>query len=363
MCIGVFSLLLLAVLMSSGIGLAAAAGLATFVFGDSLLDPGNNNYISTISRANYIPNGIDFGGPTGRFTNGRTIIDILGEKLSGGFLTPPYMAPDTKWPGILKGVNYASGAAGILNETGRIFGGRINMDAQIDNFANTRHDIISRIGPVKAQHFFNKAMFAVSIGSNDFLDNYLLPLFDEPKPPKVFIASMIQRFKLQLTRLYNLGARKIVVVNVGPIGCIPYQRDVMDSGDECASKSNELAQSFNSKLRILIRQLSRVFKGAHLIHADAYSIVNDIITNYTSYGFENASTACCRLLGSRRVLGSQGGLIPCIPLSTVCQRRNKYVFWDPYHPSDAANVIIAGRLLDGDRKIIRPMNIRHLASI
>lgn len=53
---------------------------AFFIFGDSLVDAGNNNYIASLSKANYPPNGIDFFGqqPTGRFTNGRTIIDILG---------------------------------------------------------------------------------------------------------------------------------------------------------------------------------------------------------------------------------------------------------------------------------------------
>lgn len=52
---------------------------ANFVFGDSLVDAGNNNYIVSLSKADYMPNGIDFGGPTGRFTNGRTIVDIIGE--------------------------------------------------------------------------------------------------------------------------------------------------------------------------------------------------------------------------------------------------------------------------------------------
>lgn len=55
---------------------------ASFVFGDSLVDAGNNNYLQTLSRANSPPNGIDFkpsrGNPTGRFTNGRTIADIVG---------------------------------------------------------------------------------------------------------------------------------------------------------------------------------------------------------------------------------------------------------------------------------------------
>lgn len=55
---------------------------ASFIFGDSLVDAGNNNYLPTLSRANIPPNGIDFkasgGNPTGRYTNGRTIGDIIG---------------------------------------------------------------------------------------------------------------------------------------------------------------------------------------------------------------------------------------------------------------------------------------------
>lgn len=52
---------------------------ANFVFGDSLVDTGNNNYILSLAKANYLPYGVDFGIPTGRFTNGRTIIDIVGK--------------------------------------------------------------------------------------------------------------------------------------------------------------------------------------------------------------------------------------------------------------------------------------------
>ena len=55
---------------------------ASFVFGDSLVDAGNNNWLPTLSKADIQPNGIDFaasgGQPTGRYTNGRTIADIVG---------------------------------------------------------------------------------------------------------------------------------------------------------------------------------------------------------------------------------------------------------------------------------------------
>lgn len=50
-----------------------------FVFGDSVFDNGNNNVLNTVAKVNYLPYGIDFPlGPTGRFSNGRNIPDVIG---------------------------------------------------------------------------------------------------------------------------------------------------------------------------------------------------------------------------------------------------------------------------------------------
>lgn len=55
---------------------------AMFVFGDSLIDNGNNNDLPSFAKANYYPYGIDFaGGPTGRFSNGYTIVDEIGKTI------------------------------------------------------------------------------------------------------------------------------------------------------------------------------------------------------------------------------------------------------------------------------------------
>ena len=52
---------------------------ALFVFGDSLVDDGNNNFLPSLARSNFYPYGIDFPlGPTGRFCNGRTVMDLVG---------------------------------------------------------------------------------------------------------------------------------------------------------------------------------------------------------------------------------------------------------------------------------------------
>lgn len=55
---------------------------ALFVFGDSLVDSGNNNYIAlSLAKADLFPNGIDFPTrtATGRFCNGRTSFDVLSK--------------------------------------------------------------------------------------------------------------------------------------------------------------------------------------------------------------------------------------------------------------------------------------------
>lgn len=92
-----------------------------FVFGSSLVDNGNNNFLSnSLAKANYLPYGIDFPyGPSGRFTNGKNVIDILGDHLSLP-LIPPFNDPATKGTNIIHGVNYASGASGILDDTGTL---------------------------------------------------------------------------------------------------------------------------------------------------------------------------------------------------------------------------------------------------
>ena len=81
-------------------------------------------------------------------------------------------------------------------------GGRINLDAQLDNFANTRHAIISAIGEDAAIKLFQNALFSIAIGSNDFINNYLTPVISKVEQhlvsPESFVAAMISRFRTQL---------------------------------------------------------------------------------------------------------------------------------------------------------------------
>ncbi|CAA7025842.1 unnamed protein product [Microthlaspi erraticum] len=111
-------------------GLEAVAGKSgsipgLYVFGDSLVDAGNNNYLPiSLAKSNFPPHGIDFPKKqsTGRFCNGKNAADIIAENF-GLPLPPPFLSLRglLKWKkresAALTGVNFASAGAGIFYST------------------------------------------------------------------------------------------------------------------------------------------------------------------------------------------------------------------------------------------------------
>eukprot|EP00258_Populus_trichocarpa_P031483 XP_024447502.1 GDSL esterase/lipase At1g29670-like [Populus trichocarpa] len=174
-----------------------------FIFGDSLADSGNNNNLVTAAKANYRPYGIDFpNGTTGRFTNGRTTVDIIGELLGFNQFIPPFAT--ARGRDILVGVNYASGASGIRDESGRQLGDRISLNEQLQNHAATLSRLTQLLGTKQAaENYLNKCLYYVSLGSNDYLNNYFMPsnyttsrLYTPDQYAKVLIDQYSQQIKL-----------------------------------------------------------------------------------------------------------------------------------------------------------------------
>ncbi|KAH7861586.1 hypothetical protein Vadar_028046 [Vaccinium darrowii] len=316
-----------------------SSDLVTYIFGDSLTEVGNNNFLQySLAKSNFPYYGVDYPGgqPTGRFTNGRTIGDIISAKL--GIASPPaYLSLSPNADAILKGVNYASGGAGILNETGLYFIERLSFDDQIKNFAKTREAIKMKLGGDQAaEKFCNEAMYFIGIGSNDYVNNFLQPFLADSQQytHDEFVGLLISTLEQQLVSLHHLGARKMVFHGLGPLGCIPSQR-VKSRRGQCLKQVNAYVLEFNSKVQNLMAQLNRHLPDAQLTFADTYQSVLDLINNPTTYGFKISNTSCCN------VDTNVGGL--CLPNSKLCRNRTEYVFWDAFHPTDAANAILADK--------------------
>ncbi|KAK9116399.1 hypothetical protein Sjap_015346 [Stephania japonica] len=384
---------------------------AMFIFGDSLIDDGNNNYMPTVARANYLPYGIDLGIPTGRFCNGLTVVDY-GASLLGLPLIPPYLSPTSKGSKILNGLNYASAAAGILDETGRHYGGRMSFSGQILLFEKTiRYQLPPLFETQEAlSQYLTKSVFIINIGSNDYINNYLLPNiyatsrlykgeafadlliatltmqislssklcspgldFADPNSfvlgfidglsvslvsstmPKLYTSSLISNLK---DKLYRLGARKMLLVGIGPLGCIPSQLYMRSSTNSngCVEWVNDLVSLFNDRLVYFSKTMNSTLVGSSFVYQNIFDVFSDMIKNPSKYGFTVSDQACC---GN----GRHGGALTCLPLQPSCSNRDEYIFWDSFHPTQAVNKIIADRCYSAFGTDCHPISVYQLAQI
>ncbi|KAJ0789693.1 putative triacylglycerol lipase [Helianthus annuus] len=342
-------------------GPAAAATKETvpamFVFGDSLIDNGNNNDLASLAKANYFPYGIDFnGGPTGRFSNGYTMVDEIAELL-GLPLIPAYSQASTSADQMLHGVNFASAAAGILDNTGGNFVGRIPFNQQINNFKNSLDQISDALGAADLAQALSRCIFFVGMGSNDYLNNYLMPNYPTRNQynGNQYADLLSQEYTTQLTNLYNLGARKFVLAGIGLMGCIPSILAQSTTGS-CSDDVNQLVLPFNANMKTMINSLSTSLPDAKFVFIDVHNMFQDILANVGSYGFSVVNRGCCGI-------GRNRGQITCLPFQTPCPNRNEYVFWDAFHPTEAVNVLMGKKAFSGTPDVVYPINIQQLANL
>ena len=85
--------------------------------------------------------------------------------------------------------------------------------------------------------------------------------------------------------LHKLGARKIAVFNVAPLGCVPFARTIGGGvRRECAENINKAVQFFNEKLSSLIATLNRQLNDSKVILVDVYQPVLELVQNPNKYG-------------------------------------------------------------------------------
>ncbi|KAJ8769953.1 hypothetical protein K2173_009035 [Erythroxylum novogranatense] len=296
-----------------------------FIFGASYYDNGNNNALVTTAKANYPPYGIDFpGGATGRFCDGRITPDFIAEFLGFRNYIPSFASVRSDQD-ILKDVNYASGGSGIRNETGMNLGDRISMDEQLRNHQTMVSRIMAILGERNSatEDYLSKCLYSVGgMGANDYTSNYFLPQFyptSRQYTPDQYASVLIKQFDLQLRALYKLGARKIVVFGIDPLGCDPVVRARAGiNGSSCVDVVNNAVQLFNVKLGPLVDELNNGLPGAKFIYVDAFHIYSSLYS-----GFRVTNASCCEVIT---------GSPTCIPQGTSCPNRGDYFWWDALHP-------------------------------
>lgn len=133
-------------------------------------------------------------------------LKIAGELVGLPYL-PAFTSTLTSEIKVINGVNYASAAAGILDETGRqlvmssiynldisynVFlahflpnnmhvcmkqGDRFSLRQQVQNFETTLNQLKSQMDEKELSQYLGRALAVMILGSNDYINNYLLPTF------------------------------------------------------------------------------------------------------------------------------------------------------------------------------------------
>ncbi|XP_062084325.1 GDSL esterase/lipase At5g33370-like [Humulus lupulus] len=337
-----------------------AEARAFFVFGDSLVDNGNNNYLATTARADSPPYGIDYPThrATGRFSNGLNMPDLISEQL-GSEPTLPYLSPELTGERLLVGANFASAGIGILNDTGFQFLNIIRIYKQLEYFQQYQSRVSSLIGAEETQRLVNDALVLITLGGNDFVNNYyLVPFSARSRQYSLpdYVVYIISEYRKVLAKLYELGARRVLVTGTGPLGCVPAELAQRGRNGQCAVELQRAAALFNPQLVDIINSLNSEIGTDVFIAANAFNMHMDFISNPRAYGFETSKIACCGQ-------GPFNGIGLCTPLSNLCPNRDVYVFWDAFHPSERANRIIVQQILEGSNKYMHPMNLSTVMAL
>ncbi|KAF5185264.1 GDSL esterase/lipase [Thalictrum thalictroides] len=313
-----------------------------FIFGDSVVDVGNNNQIYTLVRANFPPYGRDFvtHSPTGRFCNGKLATDFTAENLGFTTYPPAYLSSEARGKNLLIGANFASGASGFYENTASLYHS-IPLSQQLQYYKEYQRKLVKIAGQSKASSIISDSLYLISAGSSDFIQNYYInPYLNRNYTPDQFSNLLIQSFSTVVQNLYGLGARKIGVTSLPPLGCLPAAITLFGGGsNQCVTRLNQDAVSFNNKLTSTTQNLLKRFSGLKMVVFDIYKPLFDMVIAPANSGFMEARKACCgtgtietSLLCNSRSVGT-------------CSNATNYVFWDGFHPSEAANKVLADSLM------------------
>lgn len=302
------------------------------------MDSGNNNHISTILKSNFGPYGRDFtnGQPTGRFSNGRIVTDFISEGFQLKPVIPAYLDSSYSIADFATGVCFASAGTGYDDATSNVLS-VMPLRKELEYYKEYQQRLRDYLGKDKAEKIIGECLYLMSMGTNDFLENYyILPYRSSQysvEGYQHFLSGIARKF---IEELYNLGARKISLGGLPPMGCLPLERATrILYGSDCIEEYNTVARNFNMKLQDLVINLNQELPGIQVVFSNPYDMLLKIIQDPHSFGFESTAKACCA-----SGMFEMGYLCNNYSIST-CKDADKYVFWDSFHPTQKTNAILA----------------------
>ncbi|CAH9087159.1 unnamed protein product [Cuscuta europaea] len=350
---------------------------AVFNFGDSNSDTGE--LVAGVGDRLDPPNGhVYFKKPSGRFCDGRLIIDFLVDAMDLPLLNP-YL-DSIGMPTFKKGCNFAAAGSTILSATA-LSVSPFSLGIQVSQFLRFKTRVLEIQAKssrkyekyIPAEDFFQKGLYTFDIGQNDLAGAFYSKTLDQ------VIASVpiiLLEFENRVGELYDQGgARNFWIHNTGPLGCLP--QNIAKFGTDplkldemgCVDSHNLAARLFNLQLHSLCKKLQGIYTDATITYVDIFTIKSDLIATYSKYGFQQATMACCGVGGpplnyDSRVSCGQTKVINGTTITAKgCDDSIEYINWDGIHYTDAANQYVAMQILTGKYSDPPPTEMTQVQAI
>ncbi|XP_016512289.1 GDSL esterase/lipase At5g03610 isoform X2 [Nicotiana tabacum] len=292
-----------------------------FVFGDSYADTGNNR--KSVANSWKQPYGVTFPGkPSGRFSDGRVLTDYLAKFL--GVKSPvPYRWMKYATNRLRYGVNFAYGGTGVFDTLVP----EPNMTTQIDFFQKLMANSVYTKADVQS------SLFLLSLAGNDY--GAFLANGGTPQGFPAFITSVVNQVVVNMRRVNGLGAKKIAVTALEPLGCLP-QSTVLNSFQQCNATENTAVDFHNALLQQAVAKLNNETKDSTFVILDLFSSFTTVLERKGVPGstrFETPLKPCCMGISNQYSCGSMNEKGE--KMYTVCIDPKSAFFWDRVHPTEA----------------------------
>ncbi|KAL1545722.1 GDSL esterase/lipase-like protein [Salvia divinorum] len=294
-----------------------------FVFGDSYADTGNIR--KSLGNSWSQPYGTTFPGkPAGRFSDGRILTDYLAKFLRvKSPLAYEWMEMGGKK--LKNGLNFAYGGSGVFNTLGDVLP---NMSTQIGFFDKLMHDSLYTKSDLKS------SVVLVCLSGNDY-GAFLAQGGKTMQDLQKFIPRVVSQLGANLKRVQQLGAAKVAVTSLQPLGCLP--RSTVDSSFQGCNPTQNLAVAYhNLLLQQTVSKLNTDSKTSTFFIIDLYTSFTTVLNQDTNYQgklrFETPLKPCC--------IGMNGYFCGDVDqkgekMYTVCSYPKSAFFWDSSHPTEA----------------------------
>lgn len=129
-----------------------------------------------------------------------------------------------------------------------------------------------------------QSFFFFESGSNDVFNFFLQ--FDPPTvTPDAYVKAMLTEVEHFVDQIYKLGARRIALFSLGPVGCVPARTLIPGAPvNRCFGKMNRMAKNYNKGVENVAMNISKKYPGSVGVFGSVYSIFQLYRTTPRSHG-------------------------------------------------------------------------------